>query len=148
MSKVVRNDAPHTAERLHSIAIHLLRRLRRSDVQMGLSGPRASALSVLVFGGPASLAQLAAAEQVKPPTMTRIVTGLEDAGLVKRETDTEDQRAIRITATARGKKLLLDGRARRLEDLVDLLGGLNAEERTALLTTVTALERVLGRARN
>jgi hypothetical protein len=45
---------PDLAQQLHSVAIHLLRRLRRSDDQMGLSGPRASALSVLVFGRPRS----------------------------------------------------------------------------------------------
>ena len=106
------------AEQLHSVAIHLLRRLRRSDDQMGLSGPRASALSVLVFGGPTSLAQLAKTEQVKPPTMARLVDALEEAGLARREADQSDLRAVRICATAKGRKLLLEGRARRVRQLI------------------------------
>ena len=89
-SKAMSKDAlPDLAQQLHSVAIHLLRRLRRSDDQMGLSGPRASALSVLVFGGPASLAQLAKAEQVKPPTMARLVDALEAAGLARRASGQE-----------------------------------------------------------
>jgi DNA-binding MarR family transcriptional regulator len=131
------------AQQLHSVAIHLLRRLRRTDDQMGLSGPRASALSVLVFGGPASLAQLAKAEQVKPPTMVRIVDALEASGLARREADKEDLRAVRIRATAKGRKLLLEGRARRVRQLINLLEGASAAERTALADTVSTLQRLL-----
>ncbi|HJY42586.1 MAG TPA: MarR family transcriptional regulator [Steroidobacteraceae bacterium] len=131
------------AQQLHSVAIHLLRRLRRTDDQMGLSGPRASALSVLVFGGPASLAQLAKAEQVKPPTMVRIVDALEASGLARREADKDDLRAVRIRATAKGRKLLLEGRARRVRQLINLLEGASAAERTALADTVSTLQRLL-----
>src|SRR4029078_8011313 len=75
------------ADALHSAAIHLLRTLRREDDASGLSAPRLSALSVVVFGGRPPLREPARAEQVKPPTMTRIVTGLERAGLVERVDD-------------------------------------------------------------
>ena len=134
---------PEIAQHLHSVAIHLLRRLRRTDDQMGLSGPRASALSVLVFGGPTSLAQLARAEQVKPPTMARLVDALEAAGLARREADEKDLRAVRIHATAKGRKLLLEGRARRLRQLTQLLEGATASERKALAETVSTLQRLL-----
>ena len=73
-----------TADRLHSASIHLLRRLRVRDRESGVGPAQLSALSVLVFGGPRSLGELADAEQVRPPTMSRIVAGLERAGLVKR----------------------------------------------------------------
>ena len=95
----VRDAAERTADRLHSAAIHLLRRLRREDAATGLSAPRLSALSVVVFGGPLTLGELASAEQVRPPTMTRLVSALEDAGLVDRETDAADGRLTRIRAT-------------------------------------------------
>ena len=95
--------AASTATRLHSAAIHLLRRLRREDDASGLSAPRLSALSVIVFGGPLSLGALAAAEQVRPPTMTRIVAALEAASLVTREVDPHDGRAILIRATPAGQ---------------------------------------------
>ena len=134
---------PDLAQQLHSAAIHLLRRLRRSDDQMGLSGPRASALSVLVFGGPASLAQLAKAEQVKPPTMARLVDALEAAGLARRDADKSDLRAVRIRATAKGRKLLLEGRARRLNQLTKMLEAATASERAALTSAVGTLQRLL-----
>lgn len=91
--------------------------MRKEDDASGLSAPRLSALSVVVFGGPLTLGQLAAAEQVKPPTMTRIVTGLEQDGLVQRIGDPRDRRLTRIQATAKGKKVLAAGRARRVEKL-------------------------------
>lgn len=134
---------PDLAQQLHSVAIHLLRRLRRTDDQMGLSGPRASALSVLVFGGPTSLAQLAKAEQVKPPTMARLVDALEAAGLAQRQSDKSDLRAVRIRATAKGRKLLLEGRARRLKQLTSLLEAATGSERAALTEAVSTLQRLL-----
>jgi DNA-binding MarR family transcriptional regulator len=144
MSKATRRSgAAALAEQLHSVTIHLLRRLRRSDDQMGLSGPRASALSVLVFGGPTSLAQLAKAEQVKPPTMARLVDALEAAGLARREVDKNDLRAVRICATAKGRKLLLEGRARRLHQLVQLLDDASPAERATLASAVTTLQRLV-----
>src|SRR3954467_2258933 len=82
--------AADLADRLHSAAIHLLRRLRRADTASGLPAPRLSALSVLVFGGPLTVSELAAAEQVRPPTMTRIIGALEAAGLAEREGDPKD----------------------------------------------------------
>lgn len=138
-------DAPLSslAERLHSAAIHLLRRLRREDEAMGLGPARASALSVLVFAGPLSLGELARAEQVRPPTMSRIVKALEGAGLVRRERDAADARAIRLAATARGRKLLLAGRRRRVRALVQLLGKLSPREQLILRQSVELLERTL-----
>src|ERR1051325_3298626 len=84
-----------TADRLHSAAIHLLRSLRTEDRSSGLSGPRLSALSVIVFAGPIAMSALAAAEQVRPPTMTRLVAELERRGLVERERDPDDHRGVR-----------------------------------------------------
>src|SRR5256885_11986460 len=72
------------ADRLHSAAIHLLRRLRLQDKAMGLSAPRASALSVIVFRGPVTMSALAEAEQVRAPTITRLADGLERLGLLRR----------------------------------------------------------------
>jgi DNA-binding MarR family transcriptional regulator len=144
MSKGTRKSADAAlAEQLHSVAIHLLRRLRRSDDQMGLSGPRASALSVLVFGGPTSLAQLAKAEQVKPPTMARLVDALEAAGLARREVDEADLRAVRICATAKGRKLLLEGRARRVHQLIRMLEDASPAERATLTSAVSTLQRLV-----
>jgi DNA-binding MarR family transcriptional regulator len=121
-------DALDLADQLHSAAIHLLRHLRKEDDASGLSAPRLSALSVVVFGGPVTLGQLARAEQVKPPTMTRIVTGLENDGLVRREGDKRDRRLTRIYATRKGQKVLMAGRARRVELLASAVESLSAKE--------------------
>ncbi|HEY5061933.1 MAG TPA: MarR family transcriptional regulator [Gemmatimonadaceae bacterium] len=131
------------ADRLHSAAIHLLRRLRREDDAAGLPAPQLSALSVIVFGGgPITLGQLAAAEQVRPPTITRLVVALEEAGLVERETDPEDRRVVRVKATARGTRLLNDGRQRRVASLAASLAALTPADRATLARALSVLETV------
>jgi DNA-binding MarR family transcriptional regulator len=135
------------ADQLHSSAIHLLRQLRREDDASGLSAPRLSALSVVVFGGPLTLGQLAAAEQVKPPTMTRIVTGLEEDGLVQRIGDVRDRRLTRIRATDKGQRILAAGRARRVEKLATAVKRLDASELAELARGVQLLEAIIGSMR-
>ena len=131
------------ADKLHSTAIHLLRQLRKEDDASGLSAPRLSALSVVVFGGPLTLGQLAAAEQVKPPTMTRIVTGLEKDGLVQRLGDPQDRRLTRIQATVKGRNVLAAGRARRVERLATAVRRLGATELAELARGTQLLEEII-----
>ena len=133
-------DSVETAERLHSAAIHLLRRLRRQDVASGLTAPRLSALSVIVFAGPLTLGALAAAEQVRPPTMTRIVAALEADGLVVRESSPADGRATLVRATPAGERLLHDGRRRRTAQLARQLEALPARDRATLARAALLLE--------
>jgi DNA-binding MarR family transcriptional regulator len=131
------------ADRLHSAAIHLLRRVRKQDAATGEGPARLSALSVLVFGGPMTLGQLAAVEQVKPPTMSRIITGLEKSRLVERLADSKDARRVRIRATASGERLLHLGRRRRIEYLAGHMDGLTREELATIEEAVRLLEGVL-----
>lgn len=134
------------ADRLHSAAIRLLRTVRREDDVTGLTAPRLSVLSVLVFGGGGrTVTELAQAEQVRPPTMTRLVQGLEADGLVRRERDPSDARVVRVHATARGKRLLREGRARRVALLADALAELPATDRRKLEGAAEVLERMFGR---
>src|ERR1700675_3834623 len=116
------------ADRLHSAAIHLLRRLRKQDILTGEGPARLSALSVLVFGGPKTLGELAAAEQVKPPTMSRVVAGLKRSRLIEITRDSCDARRMHIRATAQGALLLQQGRQRRVEYLAQHLGSLTTSE--------------------
>ena len=125
-------EAHAIAERLHSVAIRLLRRLRKSDAPSGLPGPKLSALSVLVFSGPQTLKDLAAAEQVRAPTMSRLVAELESDGLATKTEDESDRRVLRIAATAKGRALLEAGRERRLEILTRQISALTREERRVL----------------
>jgi DNA-binding MarR family transcriptional regulator len=135
----------HVADRLHSAAIHLLRRLRRQDQAMGLTAARASALSILVFGGPATLTTLALAEQVSPPTMTRLVVGMERDGLVRRAADEHDGRVVWLQATAKGTRLLHEGRRRRVAALAADLDSLSAAERATLAAAADILDQMLAR---
>ena len=130
------------ADRLHSAAIHLLRRLRVEDEQSGLSSPQLSALSVIVFGGPITMGDLATAEQVRPPTISRLVKDLEAGGLVKRKRDGEDARVQRVIATAKGKRLLQQGRERRVARLAEQISRLPAAQRRSLVRSVSILERL------
>ena len=105
-----RTGAEGIADRLHSAAIHLLRRLRQEDAAAGLTAPRLSALSVIVFAGPLTLGELAEAEQVRPPTISRLVQGLEAEGLVERSRDPVDPRAGHGDARRRTRRHSLDWR--------------------------------------
>jgi DNA-binding MarR family transcriptional regulator len=136
-------DVDAVADRLHSAAIHLLRRLRVEDEELGISAPRLSALSVLVFGGPRRVGALAETEQVEPPTMTRLVDGMERDGYVTREPDPGDGRAVIVRATAKGMRALNQGRARRVEALASSLRTLSAAELRTLAAGVELLERVI-----
>jgi DNA-binding MarR family transcriptional regulator len=143
MSNEARKKSQDLAEQLHSVAIHLLRRLRRADESSGLSAPRMSALSVIVFGGPIALGSLAKAEQVRPPTMTRIVNALEAQGLVVKKPDAEDGRSLRISATRAGKKLLLQGRKRRVGALTEQIEALGGAEQQTLKDAARILASVV-----
>lgn len=128
---------------LHSAAIRLLRMVRREDRLTGISPPRLSALSVLVFAGPMSLAELAAAEEVRAPTMSRIVEGLVQDGLATRETDPVNRRKVSIAATAEGRRRLEQGRERRVRALRERLRKLAESEQRALARGAEVLERAL-----
>lgn len=130
------------ASRLHSAAIHLLRRLRTTDTEVGVGPAQLSALSVLVFGGPRSLGQLAATEQVTAPTMSRVVKGLEEKALVRRVPDPHDGRAVELRATPKGKRLLERARGARMATLESLLGQLTPSERKRLEAAADILERL------
>ena len=130
------------ADRLHSAAIHLLRRARVRDAELGLSGPRLSALSVVVIAGPVSVRDLAAAEQVRSPTMTRLVDALQRDGLVTREPNPADARSVLVRATASGRLVLSRGRSRRVEDLAARLANLAVEDLGTLGDAAALMERL------
>lgn len=125
---MARSKRESLADRLHSVAIHLLRHAREADRSSGLGPARLSALSVLVYGGACTIGELASAEQVTPPTMTRIVQGLESDGLAKREVSAQDARAFIVRATPKGRQALLRARDARLKRIQDLLASASAAD--------------------
>lgn len=139
------NKVEELADRLHSTAIHLLRQVRVQDAASGLAPARLSALSVLVFGGAMSLNELARAEQVRPPTMSRIVDALESEGLVRRTVNQQDRRAVVLEATERGTAILWQGRKRRVKFLAKHLSRLGQEERKKIDEAIKAIQKAMAR---
>jgi DNA-binding MarR family transcriptional regulator len=133
------------ADRLHSLAIHLLRRIRRGDDEAGLSAPRLSALSVIIYRGPISLTELANAESVTAPTMTRLVQALVRAGLVEKSVDAKDNRAVLLSATEAGRRTLDIARANRLAAMEELLGRLDRAQIEVVERAVSSLEPLFRR---
>ncbi|HEY8548767.1 MAG TPA: MarR family winged helix-turn-helix transcriptional regulator [Vicinamibacterales bacterium] len=130
------------ASDLNSVAIHLLRRIAQDDAADGITPARASALSVLVYGGPSSLGELARRERVAVPTMSRLVEGMVRDRLVTRRPAAGDRRAVVLTATARGRTLMERGRARRIAALAAGLDALEPDDLTVLERAVDLLARL------
>jgi DNA-binding MarR family transcriptional regulator len=139
----LRPETLAAADRLHSVAIHLLRRVRQQDINSGVGPAQLSALSVLVFAGPKTLGALAAAEQVKPPTMSRIVAGLKRRRLVEVTRDPHDTRRTHIRSTPKGTRLLQQARLRRIESLAGILTILTSGDLAKLNQAVEILRAVL-----
>ena len=137
-------DSDQLAGELHSVAIRLLRALKRADRASGSTAPRLSALSVIVFSGSITLGALAEAEQVRPPTMTRIVNALEQQQLVSKQRDPKDGRLTQIVPTIKGKKLLLRGRDRRVRQLSQAITALNNDERQKLDVALGTIRHLVG----
>lgn len=145
MSIAPHSDPETLAELLHSTAIRLLRTVRRVDESSGLTAPRLSALSVIVFNGAITLGKLAEAEQVRPPTMTRIVNALEEQELVVKAQDPSDGRVIRIVATTKGKRVLIRGRARRVQFLAEQVRRLEKIEQENLSAALVTIQKLSDR---
>ena len=142
MSRAARGRQRETADRLHSAAIHLLRRVRRTDALTGLPAAQLSALSVLM-GGPRTLGEMAAAEQVRPPTMSKLVSEMEDVGLVRRSGDADDARIVRLEMTPKGRRVLARGRELRIAEIERRIRRLPAVDAGTVLEAVGIVEKML-----
>ena len=145
MSIAPHPDSETLAELLHSTAIRLLRSVRRVDESSGLTAPRLSALSVIVLNGAIALGKLAEAEQVRPPTMTRIVNALQEQELVVKAQDPGDGRVVRIAPTTKGKRVLIRGRARRVQFLTEQIRHLEKVEQEKLSAALVTIQELIDR---
>lgn len=136
-------DTAELAARLAGLSTVLQRHLARTDAGDGLTRARLSALALLVLGGPHTLGELAAAEHVRPPTMTRLIHAMEADGLVERERNPEDGRSIVLRATPLGVQQLERGRARQIAPLAETISGLGRSDRLQLEDAADLLGRVL-----
>jgi DNA-binding MarR family transcriptional regulator len=135
-------DPFEVADRIHSAAIRLLRYVRKADLAAGISAPQLSALSVLVFSGPQTMTELAGAEQVRLPTMSKLVAALESRQLIMRAPDPTDRRVSRIFATRKGRALLEDARRRRLARLAESLTRLSEPQLQSLRAAADTILKV------
>src|SRR5215210_1231806 len=133
-------DPEVVADKLNSAMIHLLRRAAHEDAAAGIGPAQLSALSVLVFGGATTLGRLAGAEHVRPPTMTRIVAALEEAGLVRKDASAHDRRSVRVSATAAGRRLMQAARQRRIRALAARLEDLSQDDLATLQRAAALME--------
>jgi DNA-binding MarR family transcriptional regulator len=137
----VRTDPIEVAGRLRQSAFRLTRVLRQQD-DSGHAPALLSALAVVDREGPLTLGALAAQEQVSPPTITKIVDGLEARGFVERARDDNDRRVWRVRVTARGRRELQTRRAQRTEWLAAQLRGLAPDDLDRLGGALDVLERL------
>jgi len=131
------------ANTVHSVSLRLLRQIRLVDGVSGLSGPRISLLSVLVFAGPLPIGKLASIEQISGPAITKLVDGLAGDGLARRVRSTTDRRVVLVEATRAGKRRLEEGRARRVDAVASFLADLDPSERVKVRDAFQALARLL-----
>ncbi len=125
------------------LAVSRLARRLRQEAETGISPSMLSALASIERLGPCTLGDLAAHEQVQPPTVTRVVARLHEEGLLDRIPDPVDRRIIRVQLSAAGKAFLQRVRTRKNEFLARRLRDLDASELQAIETAVTALEKLL-----
>jgi DNA-binding MarR family transcriptional regulator len=130
------------AARLRLAVTRLNRRLR-AEADSGLTASGISALATIGRRGPMPLGELAAAEGVKPPTITATVAALEAEGLVARSADGRDRRVSRVSLTARGRQRLDRARTRKTAYLAARLERLDEVQLEQLDRTVALLELVL-----
>ncbi len=135
--------ATELAARLAGLSTVMQRHLARADAGDGLTRARLSALGLLVMGGPRTLGALAAAEHVRPPTMTRLVHAMEADGLVTRAPNPDDRRSTVIRATAEGEERLELGRGRQIAPLAAAIVDLDRAERAQLEVAADLLGRLL-----
>jgi DNA-binding MarR family transcriptional regulator len=141
-SSATTESTDELTSRLRMVVARLSRRLRQ-EANEGATPSQLAALATVERHGPMTLGDLAAHERVRPPTMTRIVAGLEESGLLSREIDPSDRRVSRMTLTGEGSRLLARSRTRKDAFLAAMLEHLDAEEIATVERAVPILERLI-----
>jgi DNA-binding MarR family transcriptional regulator len=135
-------DTTELASRLRLGVTRLARRLRR-EAEPGITQSQLSGLATIERHGPMTIGELSGAEQVQPPTMTRIVAALVDDGLVARETDPDDRRMAWLRVTPEGVKLLQRSRKRKEAFLATQMRSLEPRQLAVLHEATGILEQIV-----
>jgi DNA-binding MarR family transcriptional regulator len=137
-----RVSSAQLASLLRDAITRLNRRVRQARPVGDLTVTQISALTSLSLGGALTPRELADAERVQPPTMTKIVAKLEDRGLVRRTPHPTDGRQVVLAPTEEGKAVLSQHERARDEWLARRLVELSPEERDTLLRAAEILRKV------
>lgn len=139
----VARDVTGLASRMRLVVMRLARQVRQETLGGDVTQSMLSALASIDRRGPITLGDLAAVERVRPPSMTKVVARLEDAGFVAREVDAFDRRVVRVQVTAAGHRFAEEARRRGSEYLAARLKTLGPEERAVVEAALPVLERLL-----
>lgn len=136
------DEGARLASAFRIAVMRLSRRLRseRSDETLGLS--QLSALSSLMRSGPLSPTALAELERIQPPSMTRVITALEERGLVERAPHLSDRRQSVIEITEAGRAIVLEDRRRRAAWLAMRFATLSKDEQAQIAAVLPIIERI------
>ncbi len=127
------------------LAIHrLTRRLRQEHPNTDLTLTQISALAIIWREGPITAGDLALREQVRPPSITRVVDGLENAGVVVRKDNPADGRQVLVEITGEGVKRMESYVASRQAWLAQQLAGLSVKDREILHRAAAVLNELAG----
>ena len=135
-------STPELAGHLRLVIVRTARRLRQ-EAGTDLSPSMTAALATVGRHGPLTPSELAARERVQRPTATRVLTRLEELGLIVRTPDPHDRRSSLVAATDAGQALLDELRTRKTAFLAERIERLPADERAVLERAAAILERML-----
>jgi DNA-binding MarR family transcriptional regulator len=128
--------------RLRTVISRLARQLNATSTDEGLTPTQYSVLGLIAVRGPLGLAELTELEGLNPTMLSRVVRKLDDEGLISRQADLADQRAVRVQVTPAGTAVHQRIRGQRTQVLYDCLERLPAEVTDELLRAVPMLEAV------
>jgi DNA-binding MarR family transcriptional regulator len=131
-----------TVAALRASVLKLSRRLRNQRADETLSPTQLSVLTVLVVRGAMTPGELARQEKVQPPSMTRVIAGLEERGLVRREPHADDRRQVVVSATEPAAAVVEENRRLGNAWLAEHLARLTPEENEALRAALPVLEKL------
>jgi DNA-binding MarR family transcriptional regulator len=138
----VQTTSPDLAGHLRHTIVRVARRMRQ-EAGSDLSPSLTAALSTVERHGPLTPSELAKRERIQRPTATRVLSRLEEEGLIQRTADLYDRRSSLVAVTPKGSELLDELRTRKTAFLAARLETLEPEERVALERAADILERVL-----
>jgi DNA-binding MarR family transcriptional regulator len=142
MTTGTRNTISELAATLRPSLLRLTRMVRNQRVDMSITLTQLSAMATLWKQGPMSAGELAAAERVQPPSMTKVLANLEERGLIRRDAHPTDRRQAIVSITDAGVALLDEERKSRDAWLSQQLAKLTPDERAAIRNVVPVLDKL------